>query len=195
MRKAYYILLAVLLFAGLTFILTGNREKRELGKKTGKELPESSQTDNKYENLRNLAFTVRPEELGYTDLGEGEVFAVISEMNIDGAIVTVTAFLDGTTSLYLSTGAVFIGAGEHEDVKPYVLDLVNSSKDYLQFAERIQFAEKPDLGEVIFNFRMPGGTARVIGESGQMESGESDYSDLFYKLNDVITQIRMKSQQ
>ena len=42
---------------------------------------------------------------------------VLMDWNIGGAVATVVAFDDGSTSLYLSSGGGFIGAGGHENVR------------------------------------------------------------------------------
>jgi len=42
---------------------------------------------------------------------------VLMDWNIGSAVATLVAFDDGSTSLYLSTGGGFIGAGGHEQVR------------------------------------------------------------------------------
>jgi hypothetical protein len=46
-----------------------------------------------------------------------DVQCVVMDWNVGQAVATLVAFEDGTTSVYLSSGGGFIGAGTHESVK------------------------------------------------------------------------------
>ena len=174
--------------------MTGNKKIREEGRMTGTVAKESSKI-NSYEDLRKLAFEIGSDDLGMSDLGENEVYAVISEMNVDGAVVTISAFINGETSMYISTGAVFIGTGQHADVKPVVKRFIAVSREFLSESKYIERPEKPELGTIIFNLKTGNGMHRISDSLERLESGESEFSDMFYALNDVITQIRLKSQK
>lgn len=69
-------------------------------------------SENHYAKLREHALNVLPYMVGAgTDLPIDHVYGVVVEWPINGAVMTVSAFQNGDSSLYLSTGQLFIGGG------------------------------------------------------------------------------------
>jgi hypothetical protein len=87
-----------------------NRKKQNTGN--------SESGNNPYHGLRKMAFDIKPESLGVTLDNDEQVYGAIIDMGMNSNnVCTMVCFIDGTASLYFSTGGGFIGAGEHEDVR------------------------------------------------------------------------------
>ncbi len=64
-----------------------------------------------------------------------DVFGIVMDMSVSNALVTLVAFVDGTSSLYFGTGGGVIGAGEHEPVRRASVDLLSQAQhDLSRFA-------------------------------------------------------------
>jgi hypothetical protein len=171
----------------------GNKAKRDIADYQQKTEKQTEQ--NPFSDMRNMAFSVTSEQLGLNGIGKDEVFGIISEMDMNGATATVVTFATGDTSLYLSSGGGFIGAGQHESVQGIVKKYVENGQKYLNKGTRIEKAELPKNGMTNFNFLTDSGIYSIEKNTSELESGKSEFSNLFRELNEVITQIRLKSGQ
>ena len=168
------------------------------GNKAKKDIAEYQQTEkqteqNPYLDMRKMAFSVTAEQLELSEIEENGVYGIISEMDMSGATATVVAFIPGDTSLYLSSGGGFIGAGQHEEVRKIVKKFVENGQKYLEKANKIEKPELPKSGMTNFNFLTKNGIYSISKKTSELESGKSEFSNLFGELNEVITQIRLKS--
>jgi len=186
-----YILIAVILIVGITlFMKSANKGKTEIAEKNSTE----NQTEqNPYNDMRNIAFSATSEQLGIEGIGKNDVYGIISEIDMNGATATVVTFSNGDTSLYLSTGGGFIGAGQHESVQKVVKKYVENGQKYIEKATKIEKAELPKSGMTNFNFLTENGIYSISKSLSELESGKSEFSNLFIELNEVISQIRLKS--
>tara|TARA_R110002073_G_scaffold14554_2_gene59371 strand:+ start:57274 stop:57846 length:573 start_codon:yes stop_codon:yes gene_type:complete len=188
-----YILIAVILIAGITlFMKSSNKGKTEIVKQNSTEY----QTDqNPFTDMRNMAFSATSEQLGLEGIKKNAVYGIISEMDMNGATVTVVTFITGDTSLYLSSGGGFIGAGQHKSVQKVVKEYVGNGQKYIEKATKIEKADLPKKGMTNFNFLTENGIYSISKSLSELESGKSEFSNLFIELNEVISQIRLKSEQ
>jgi hypothetical protein len=176
---------------GLFFAIKyGNKAKKDIADYQQTETPIAQ---NQYSEMRQMAFSVTAEQLGLNGIGKNDVYGIISEMDIDGATATVVTFATGDTSLYLSTGGGFIGAGQHESVQKIVKRYVKNGQHYLEKASKIEHPEFPKNSRATFNFLTENGIYRISERLSALESGKSEFSKLFFELNDIISQIRLKS--
>ena len=186
-----YILIAVILIVGITFFIKStNKGKAE----TVEQNTTAKQTEqNHYDDMRKMAFSVTSEQLGLSGIDKNDVYGIVSEMDMNGATATVVTYLTGDTSLYLSTGGGFIGAGQHESIQKVVKKYVENGQRYVEKATKVEKAELPKSGMTNFNFLTENGIYSISKSLSELESGKSEFSNLFVELNEVISQIRMKS--
>jgi len=171
------------------------KEKEEVpATSTEKEQPRQSTDDeNIYLSMRTMAFGMQAEQIGLTGLTDDEVYGQITEIDMGKGTVSVISYLSGDTSLYLSSGGAFIGAGQHQDVKEMVAKKVASFQKYVSKAKKVDAPFLPAAGKVNFNFLTKNGVYVVTVNLADLESGKSEYADLFGEVNEIITQIRLKS--
>jgi hypothetical protein len=67
-------------------------------------------------DLRARVFTVEPREIGCGPDGGRHVWGVVVDMAIDNGVATVVSLVDGSTSLYTSSGGGVIGGGTIEPI-------------------------------------------------------------------------------
>lgn len=158
-------------------------------------VPPIEQTDeqNTYMGMRNLAFNITPEQIGFEDIANDKVFGLITEMDMDPGCASVIAYLNGETSIYVSSGGAYIGAGEYDDVRDLVKSKVNGFQKYVSKAKKIDEPKLPKDGKVIFNFLTKNGLYAVTENLAELESQKSELTILFIEVNEIITQIRLKS--
>ena len=186
-----YIIISVILIIGITlFMKSLNRGKTQI---TEQNSTEKQSEQNPYAEMRNMAFSVTSEQLGLSRIDKNDVYGIVSEMDMNGATATVVTYLTGETSLYLSTGGGFIGAGQHESVQKVVKKYVENGHIYIEKATKVEKSELPKSGMTNFNFLTESGIYSISKSLSELESGKSEFSNLFVELNEVISQIRMKS--
>lgn len=187
-----YILIGIVSIAGIVILIScNNKPKKEQTENAQKE--ENIMEQNPYMDMRNMAFSATSEQLGLSGIDKNDVYGIISEMDINGATATVVTFSNGDTSLYLSSGGEFIGSGQHESVQKVVKRYVENGQKYIKKATKIEKAELPESGITNFNFLTENGIYSISRSLSELESGKSEFSSLFVELNEVISQIRMKS--
>ncbi len=201
MKKS--IVTSIVVFIWMAFLISCNT-------KTKKETPQKSQQTevtekapemeeetrkNPFFDMRNMAYKTTAEQIGLDAIDKDDVYGIISELDMNGATVTVVTFATGDTSIYLSSGGGFIGAGQHESVREVVKKYVINGQRYVEHATKIENLELPAKGMATFNFMTPNGNYCFSKNINELNSGNSEFSNLFAELNEVISQIRVKSGQ
>jgi hypothetical protein len=187
-----YIIIGIVAIIGIGILIScSNKKKKTIAEKT--QPSENSAEQNPYLDIRKMAFTAKADQIGLDNIGEDKVYGLITEMGMDVGSATVISFLTGDTSLYLSSGGGFIGAGQHEEVREMVSEKVEGFQKYLSKAKKISEPELPKDGKVNFNFLTKNGIYSVTQSMIDLETGKSELSDLFLEVNEIISEIRLKS--
>lgn len=186
--------LLFILVVGIGFyyaIKYGNKAQKDIAEyhKT-----ESQTQQNHFTEMRNMAFSVTAEQLGLEPIETNTVYGIISEMDTQGTTVTVVTFLNGDTSVYMSSGAIIIGAGQHESVKKVVATYLEKAQNYITKATATENTDVPKRGMTNFNFLTKNSVYKISESLSALESGTSKFANLFAELNKVITEVRLKSE-
>lgn len=104
--------------------------------------------------LREQAFTLPSEQVLPKDSrGGAGVWCLIMETGYPNAVASLVTFIDGTTSMYFSTGGGVIGAGQHAEVseasKAFIAAANGYAKDFTTTAQH----PLPSAGRVRFYAR------------------------------------------
>ncbi|WP_124980484.1 hypothetical protein [Nonlabens xiamenensis] len=70
---------------------------------------------------------------------------------------------------------------------------MENGQHFLIKTNKIEEPELPKSGMTNFNFLIGNGIYSIAKNTSELESGKSKLSNLFAELNEVITQIRLKS--
>jgi hypothetical protein len=105
------------------------------GKKKPKEAGEKNYK-NMYVPMRNMAFGIKPEQLGINLENDEQVYGSIIDMEAgDGKVATMICFRDGSASLYFSNGGGIIGAGQQDNVRQAVASYLTNIHQVLSIME------------------------------------------------------------
>jgi hypothetical protein len=146
--------------------------------------------------LRRLVLSTSPADLGLTvDADPERVYGVLMETGYDAAVVTIVSLIDGTTSMYFSTGGGTIGAGEQEPVAEATRAFVAMAQVFVGQTEPTTSFDLPDLGRVRFQLLTVGGSRTAEADENDLGFGRHALSPLFHAGQDVVTEIRLLSEQ
>ncbi len=120
---------------------------------------------------------------------EGNIGALM-ESGYKGAVATLVALLDGTTSLYLSTGGGVIGAGDHKSVTAVTTEFVNSAIASLSLMQFTESYPLPHPQHSRFYLLTTMGVWTAEGPDQDLGHNRHALSRLFHRAHAVITAIR-----
>lgn len=153
------------------------------------------QQDNPYHTLRSMALNMTPSDLGLIIPENSDfVYGIVADMYMSNGIATVVVFSTGDTSIYLSNGSGFIGAGQHRKVAQIAKEFVQLAANYYQKGISFEEATLPETGNTNFYILSAQGKRRIKEKTSLMENGSSAYTKLFEELNKVITAVRLQSE-
>ena len=194
--KMAYILIGIVLFGGLIIYLTSCKNKQTSKKADsqtdGDTLKVHKLSENRYQDLRNMALSVTPEQLQLSQPAEQtKVFGVIMDWDIGGGIATFVSFETGDASMYLSSGGGVIGGSGHENVINAAKAFVMKAQTYLDKASKIDTTPLPDRNCVRFYFLTNKGKYSAQENLQNIENNTSIWLPLFEEGNKVITELRL----
>jgi len=145
-----------------------------------------------YAGLRSQVFATRPEDVGITpSQALPHVWGALMEFQRPGAVVTLVALVDGTTSLYFSNGGGIIGAGSHPAVAEAARDFVAAAEAaHAQMQPAADFP-LPAAGHVRFYALTFTGVRTAERPEEALVSRRDDLWPLFSAGNAVLTQIQL----
>lgn len=190
-----YLLIGVISIVGIGILIScNNKSKKEIIKNPQKE--EKIKEQNPYMDMRKMAFEVTTEQLGLQIPKDStKVYGIITDLDMNGGTATIVTYVTGDASIYLSSGGGFIGAGQHESVKKVTKEFVDNGHLISFKGKQYENTDLPINGNANFYFLSNAKNTKITESIAKMESGESEFSKLFADLNNVMTEIRLKSVQ
>lgn len=156
--------------------------------------PPTSQNQNPFEQLRQLALDVTSEKLGIAPTDDTPVYGIVMDWHLGNGIATVSAFNSGDASMYLSTGGGVIGGGQHENVREAVFEFIKTGQGYLTRAVSTNETPLPKDNMVNFYFLTDQGKYLGSESMSNIENGTSGWLPLFEEANNVITELRLTAE-
>ena len=148
-----------------------------------------------FEGLRNMAFSVTPNQLGITvSSNETIVYGIIMDWGMDGAIATTVSYQTGDASLYLSSGGGVIGGGKHQNVNNAAKLFVKVAQTFLDKTKKTETTTLP-VKDVVKFFLLTNKGIFVVQESmTNFENKSSLLLKLFEEGNNLLTELRKISE-
>jgi hypothetical protein len=194
MKMNYLVILGIGIAAGLIYYLTTRKgQDRDDNRSTQKRIQTKN---NPYIGLRGRFFEATPEELGISTTTEEKPYAIVMDMGLgaDGT-ATLVSIVDGNASMYLSTGGGVIGGYAHETVRKAAIDFVNMGQSYFSKMSPVDSFPLPQADNVTFYIMTNKGKYSIEEEIEKIENDRSDWTQLFYEGNKVITDLRLTTEQ
>ncbi len=118
------------------------------------------------------------------------VFAVLMETGYPGAVASLVAVADGTTSLYFSNGGGIIGAGAYPQVRDEALAFLEAAKAHLPALAPAGDTPLPREGRTRFTLVSEDGL--FVAEAEEAELGEKRHalSPLFLQGHRLLAYVR-----
>ena len=195
--KMTYIIIGSILALGLIIYLTSCSNKSTSVENQNTSTQDTSKQrvvhpkENVYEGLRNMAFTVSPDTLGLNlSKDKTEVYGVIMDWEMGGAVATTIAYMTGDASMYTSTGGGIIGGGQHQNVNSAAKQLITVAQTYLDKAVKTETTPLPQTDNVKFYLLTNKGI--YVGQEvmSNFENNSSKWLGLFQEANVVLTEAR-----
>jgi hypothetical protein len=148
-----------------------------------------------YTDLRSMALDVDLSRLGLpADEPWSGASVAMMEIGVDRAVASIVAIVDGTVSMYLSSGGGVIGAGEHEAVRSEgkrFRTVMAESRNLLQLTTDFPL---PRDGEVRFQARIGDDRFTAVAPESTLRGGRHPLSSLYAAGQDLLTEIRLASE-
>lgn len=144
--------------------------------------------------LRDRALSVSAADIGIEETER--VWGVIMDSGLgEDRWFTVVTFLDGTASLYLSTGGGVIGGAFHENVRDSVAKAIEVADEMSDLA-RLSTPGIPPAGSSVRFYLKKDDQLLATADIAESDLAEriSPMAPLFWAMQDVIAQLRMIAQ-
>jgi len=142
-----------------------------------------------YLGLRRQALGITAGALGATL--DSPLLALLMETGMSGAVVTLVAAADGTTSMYTSTGGGVLGAGARREVAEAARQFLETGGRLLGELSPVSDPALPPQGTVQFVAVTADGLLGAVASGAELGERRHALSPLFYAAHGVITQIRL----
>ena len=145
--------------------------------------------------LRQQALSVTAADLSLEPTpARPDVWGVLMELGFRDAVATLTAFADGSASLYISSGGGVIGAGEHKPVREEAERFLDIAQQHLAEFEPASETPVPREGRARFYVRTFQGTLTAEADEGLLGNRLHQLSPVFLAGHAVLTQMRLISE-
>lgn len=185
-----YIVIGIVILAVLIYLVaTKSQLKSNITVK--EQSPQKKPTDSPYLGLRKQVLSLKPQDLNLDlPLDKEIVFGVVLEFGTADGSATIISLSTGDASMYTSGGGGIIGGASHQNVNKAALAFVSSAQNY--FAKMgPENIDIPKPNHIKFHVLTNKRHYSFEGPESEITSEKSEWADLFYKGNDVITQLRL----
>ena len=150
---------------------------------------------NPYEEFRNKAFKVTPVDLELDlPLSDTTVYGVIIDWPIQTNVATIVVFSTGDASVYLKSGQIFIGGFAYPSIQSLAKEMISGAQKLLSETGKADSYALPDSSLVKFSFLTNNGIYVHHETEESIDRNQSQWTTLFYKGNQIITEYRLITQ-
>ncbi|HNY32939.1 MAG TPA: hypothetical protein PKO15_18820 [Fibrobacteria bacterium] len=143
-----------------------------------------------FQKMRDMQLRTPPSEMGLTAQAPDQIVIVCMEQGLDNGAYSLRCFVDGTVSLYFTSGGAIIGVGQQDEGRQKGLAFLQAAEAFRpQFQPDTELA-LPTAGRTRFILVRFDGTFSVEVATADLESGQSPLSPLFHLGHEVITVAR-----
>lgn len=200
-RNMIYIIISVILIGGVIWLIAFFRNRSIAHNNQFDIEPETVEPivhqtkENNFAGLRDQAFKVTPDQLGFKIPGDQtEVYGVIMDWEMGYATASTVAYQSGDASLYLSSGGGVIGGGKDPNVNKAALEFVSTAQSFLDQATQTETTALPSADQVIFYLLTNKGIYAGKEQMENFENNTSPWIKLFEEGNKVLNELHQTSQ-
>jgi hypothetical protein len=151
--------------------------------------PEPAQV---YLQLRNRILSLNPAEMSLAPSIEApRVWGVIMETGYEVGTATLISLVDGTTSLYYSTGGGMLGSGEYTPVAEASKALVAQAEILFNQMSPASELPLPEVGQVRFTLLTYSGILTGVASEKTLARGKHILTPLYTHAHETLTRLRL----
>jgi len=187
----------VILAIGLIYYISGCKNKSAVNNNQLTSTQDSSKPkaqeseENAFGDLRKIAFTVTPEQLGISlPTNKTVVYGTIMDWGMNDATASIVTYNTGDASLYLSSGGGVIGGGQHQNVSSAAKNFVSLAQTFLENTTKAEKTTLPSTDEVNFYLLTNKGIYVGMEQMKNIENNSSPWLKLFEEGNNVLAELR-----
>jgi hypothetical protein len=120
-----------------------------------------------------------------------EPWSVLMEIGFPEGSATIVALVDGSASIYLSSGGGSIGGIGHESIRKAAIDMVKLASKYLPRMAATKEFPLPKNGQTIFYVLTDSGIFTITAPENDLGENRHFLSPLFYAGQEIISQYRL----
>jgi hypothetical protein len=144
-----------------------------------------------YHGKRQLALEVTPSQLGLSvQPAVTKVHGLVIDWDMNGTVLTLTAYITGAANAFLSSGSFLTGAGNNPAVAENAAMLVQMAQNYLGRCMPVNDTGLPLPGTVRFYLLTNKGIFAAQEMMAAIENDMSPWGDLFYRANGMLEEIK-----
>jgi hypothetical protein len=176
---------AILLQAGVLVFFIRRAMKPKVVKKAA-EIPGTE-----YERTRLAAIGVTEQQLSL-DIPATltKVYGVVMDWDMSGTTLTLTAYINGAASAFLSSGAQAMGSGKNPAVAEQAADFVQLAQSFLNRTMPVSSTGFPPPGTVRFYFLTNKGVYAGQELLAAIDENSSPWVPFFFRANMLIDEIK-----
>lgn len=175
----------------ILFFLVFQDKSEFLIKQGYSNMSEMDTRDNAYEGLRNLALHVKGTVVGAAAKDPEQPYGIVTDIGFPSGTATVVAMIDGTASVYLSSGGGYIGGIGHQSIREAAIRAANAAHDVLHSLHQATHFPLPGPGLVSFRVLTARGVFVDTVREDSLEDPRAPLHRLYAAVQDVITQYRL----
>jgi hypothetical protein len=151
--------------------------------------------DNPMQAMRRRMLESPAAEFGIEPSADyADVYGLLMEWPIDEHTASVVALCDGNASLYTTSTFGVIGGFGHETVRTVACALVRAAAQHVSAARPTSGFALPSAGRVQYLLLTFKGVKIIEAELDQVLGGNHALSTLFFRGQDLLTQLRLVTQ-
>jgi hypothetical protein len=132
-------------------------------------------------------------EMRMAGLVPGSVQSVLMDWHVDRGTVTVLAAMDGTASVYISSGGGFIGGGQrYAQIREAALHAVSIATSHRSHFELTEMTALPALGDVTFYVVSFEGIGMAVASEARLRAGTDPLAALGGAMQRIVTEYRLR---
>ncbi len=141
-----------------------------------------------YPKMRANALAMRNPKLA-----ADPVYIVLMDWHVENGTASVLAGVDGTASIYLSSGGGFLGGGQrYPEVREAALRAVQIATESKPQFEAVRNTDLPPRGEVYFYIATNSGLSRATAYEARLIDRSDPLLELGAAMQEIVTQYRLK---
>jgi len=147
--------------------------------------------ENPYEGLRNLALNLKPNDVQVTLTNNEQVYVAVVDIPAESGIATLVCAIDGSVSLYFSSGGGAIGIGQrYEKVREAGASFLVSAGQTIPLLSKASDFNLPQNNKASIYLLVRDGAYKAEFDMNNPQQSDQHIQFLNFLVQNTLTEIR-----